>query len=140
MAGLHPFRRGQSAKSITYGSEYQCWFSLFLKLRKQRKGKRMFLSTIFSTCIFLYSTIFLKAEEWSKPGLLLFVKGGISSLTLQGFWHFCFYPVQQWRLLWLRIKKIITRKLQTIFSKKSDILLLVLGLQPHIFPINFEVK
>lgn len=55
--------------------------------------------------IFLYSTVFLKLEEQSKPGHPLVIKGSISSLPLKdsdtirlgGIFVFQNLPLQQWR-------------------------------------------
>lgn len=89
-SGFCPFRRDVWVQGITYNSDYHYWFSLFcgffFLFGKQRKGKRVFWITLFHI-FFLYSTFFLKLEDLSKPGLLLLMKGGISSLPFKGFWH-----------------------------------------------------
>lgn len=121
MAGLCPFRRGLRTKGITYSSEYQCWFSFFLMLRKQRKGKRMFWTTVFSTCIFssiqLYSLRLRNGASldsyysWKEefPPLPLNVSDTLSLL----------FPCPTVEITLTQNQKIITRKLQTVFLKKK---------------------
>lgn len=75
------------------------WVTLLVLIsflfRRQRKGKRMFWITLFSHVFFLYSTLILKLEDWTKPGLLLVMKGGIFCLPLKGFWHsYSFVPFE----------------------------------------------
>lgn len=75
------------------------WVTLLVLIsflfRRQRKGKRMFWITLFSHVFFLYSTLILKFEDWTKPGLLLLMKGGIFCLPLKGFWHsYSFVPFE----------------------------------------------
>lgn len=118
--------------------------SLFFNAQETEEREKDVLNhRFFHLYFFLYSTVFLKAEEWSKPGLLLLVKGGISSLTLKRFWHFVIvvslsnsgdYSDSESKNYYQKATNRFSQK------KKSDILLLLLGLQPHIFLINFEVK
>lgn len=94
----------------------------FLMLRKQRKRKRMFWTTVFSTCIFssiqLYSLRLRNGASldsyysWKEefPPLPLNVSDTLSLL----------FPCPTVEITLTQNQKIITRKLQTVFLKKKN--------------------
>lgn len=134
------------AQGIIYDSEYHYWFSLVFCSGGRGKGRGCFESLFFWMYFFLYSTLFLKLEDWSKPGLLLLTKEGISSIPLKGFWHsfsfVCFeISLSNSRDCSDSELHCYYQKATIFFSQKHQACYYeALGLQPQVFPINCQMK